>query len=259
MPIGCTHLGAKACAKDKLRRQINWCVERDNVYSILMGDMADFIVRQDSKRFRVSSVDPELVAKGLDSLTDHQVEMVIDYFKKYAETGRILGAIRGNHEDSILQHHSTDVHMRICDGLGIKDLGYSAFIRLTLQKTDSGTKRNCVIYAHHGYGSSRRSGSSVNRLEDTIMKYDCDIVLQSHDHQKLGKRFIRLHVSPSGIPKIRHKPIIVARTGTFLRTAIEGDTTYSEKAGYPPTDIGVVKITANFQGHGKELDLHVSE
>ncbi len=224
-----------------------------------MGDLADFIVKQDSKRFRVSSIDPDLVKKGLDRITDFQVEMVIDYFKKYAETGRILGAIRGNHEDSILQHHSTDVHERICEGLGIRNLGYSAFIRLTLKKKNTGAKRNCVIYAHHGHGSSRRAGSSVNRLEDTIMKYDCDIVLQSHDHQKLGKRFIRLYVSPSGTPKIRHKPIIVARTGTFLRTSVEGDTTYSEKAGYPPTDIGVVKITANFKGHGKELDLHVSE
>jgi hypothetical protein len=167
--------------------------------------------------------------------------------------------LRGNHEDSIHQHHSTDVHRRICKRLAIKDLGYSAFIRLTLKKSTGGVKRNCVVYAHHGHGAGRRTGGSVNRLEDSIMKYDFDIGLSGHDHQKFGKRFVKLHISPHGKPKIKHKPIIIARTGTFLKTAIEGDTTYSEKAGYPPTDIGVVKIVATFKGKEKELDLHVSE
>jgi hypothetical protein len=70
---------------------------------------------------------------------------------------------------------------------------------------------------------------------------------------------IRLGIDESNPPNIVHKPVIVAATGSYLKTAIKGDTTYSERKGYPPTDLGVIKIKITFIGHDKVLDMHVSE
>jgi hypothetical protein len=258
IPIGDIHLGSPACDSQKLSETIKWVLGRPDTYVIGMGDYADLVVRQDLKRFTGSCVSEDM-RDWLDGILNQQRRLVVEKFKPLAEAGRLLGLAEGNHEASIKKHHSYDIMKDICSMLETPYLGYSFFYRLTLKKKNLGVKRNLIIYGHHGFGGGRKPGSSVNRLLDSANSYDADIVLSGHDHQKLGKRHIRLGVTQNGEPRIVHKPVVLARTGTFLKTAINGHTTYSEQFGFPPTDTGVVRIDVRIKGRQKELDIHVSE
>jgi len=228
-----------------------------------MGDYVDAVLRTDLKRFSGTCSKEELM-NMLDSALNEQRNLAVRKFSRLADNGRLLGMLEGNHEEAIKRHHQFDMLQDICERLKVPNLGYSCFFRLIVQKGKHGTVQNLDIYAHHGHGSSRRTGGSVNRFDEIMKSYDADIYLMGHDHKKWGKREVKLSLNRGG--KVVYKPVIFARTGSFLKTSVSGFTTYSEKANYPPVDLGVIKITAIMK-HTKnkdkddrhELDVHVSE
>jgi hypothetical protein len=80
-----------------------------------------------------------------------------------------------------------------------------------------------------------------------------------HDHMKMGSRHVKLCKKGS---RISHSPKILARTGSFKRAVVSSDISWEEKMGFPPCDIGCVKITIDFKSAGKgfkDVDIHVSE
>lgn len=200
----------------------------------------------------------------LDSALNEQRNLVVRKFARLAEQNRLLGMLEGNHEESIKKHHQYDIMQDICGRLKVQNLGYSCFYRLYLTRGKHASVITVDIYAHHGHGACRRTGGSINRFDDVMRSYDADIYLMGHDHKKWGKREVRLSLTKSN--KLTYKPILIGRTGTFLKTSIAGHTTYAEKANYPPTDLGVIKITMTVK-HTKnagrddrhELDMHISE
>jgi predicted phosphodiesterase len=256
--MGDIHLGSPACHESKLKDTVRWVLDRPDTYVIGMGDYADLILRQDLKRFTASCVKGEST-DFLDNLLNEQTDEVYKLFKPLADAGRLLGLVEGNHESSIKKHHSYDIMRELCRRLDVPYLGFSFFYRLTLKKKSSDIRRNLIVYGHHGFGGGRTSGASINKLENMIKSFDADIILSGHDHQKIGKRYVRLSVPIKGEMRVKQKPIVLARTGTFLKTSIPGHTTYSEQFGYPPTDTGVIRIDVRFKGEHKDLDIHVSE
>ena len=229
-----------------------------------MGDYMDAVLRTDLKRFSGNCTKEDLMDM-LDSAINEQRDLVIRKFGRLSDAGRLLGMLEGNHEETIKKHHQFDVMKDITERLKVPNLGYSCFFRLALVKaTKKGTTRNVLIYAHHGHGSSRRTGGSVNRFDDVVKNNEADIYLMGHDHKKWGKREIRLYLNKAN--QLAYKPIILGRTGSFMKTAVSGLTTYSEKANYPAVDLGVIKITINLKhtqnnkiSDRHELDMHISE
>jgi hypothetical protein len=259
IPLGDLHLSARACAEKQLNRLIQYVLNKEDCYIIGMGDYSDLIVRQDVKRFMGSCGKREL-NDLLDSALNEQRNAVIKKLKPLADEGKILGLGEGNHEYDIKKFHSFDVMQDICSALKVPYLGTSYFYRLILTKKRMGSKRAVTIWGHHGFGQGGYTiGGAVNKRVRMFQYYDADIILMGHDHQKFGTRMIRLCIDESDPPRIVHKPVIVGATGSYLKTAIKGDTTYSERKGYPPTDLGVIKIKITFTGHEKNLDIHVSE
>ncbi len=256
VPIGDLHLGSRACDEKRITRLTEWILARPDTYVIGMGDYAELIPRQDARRFDADSIKPALL-KNLDNLIPIQRDMIIDTFSGLAAEGRLLGLLAGNHEMSIKKNYSMDIMEEVCTKLDTPNLGFSCLYRLTLKHPRR--SRNVVVYAHHGWGGGRKPGSSINKLIDLMSSYEADIYLSGHDHEKIGKRQPRLSITSSGKPRLRSTPAILGRTGTFLRTAQQGTTNYAEVAGYPPTDLGVLRIDIRMVGKHEELDLHVSE
>jgi len=257
IPLSCLHLGAEGCDERRIKKLFNYILKKDECYVIGLGDYADLIIRQDSKRFEASGVKKSLQSK-MDRLLNEQKDLVVRTFRPLAEKGKILGLGLGNHEHTIKVRHSYDFLREVCRELGdVPYLGYSFFYRLTVER--AGHFRNVMIYGSHGWGSGRKPGSSMNKLVDSVANYDADIILSGHDHQKLGKRYVRIGMTQRGKYKMVHRPIILARAGTFLKTCVEGDDTYSSRMGYPPVDLGVVKIEITMTKADGLLDMHVSE
>ena len=257
VPISDLHLMSPACDMDKLYATRKWILAEPHRYIIGVGDYVDLILRQDLARFAAGCTTLDI--QNIDDAMNYARRAIIDFFKPLADEGRLLGLGWGNHEYEVHKRHAYNIMKDVCEELDTPDLGYSFFYRLTLTKGKCNTKRNCVIYGHHGYGGGRKPGASINKLVDMATIHEADIIISGHDHYKLGKRLIRLQVTQTGPPKIVNKPIVVARTGTFLKTSIPGHITYSEKAGFPPTDTGVVRLYIDFKGADKNLDIHVSE
>lgn len=256
IPFSDLHLGSSASHEGKFKDLVKWILSKPDCYAIGLGDYADLITRQDAKRFCGTSVKREIL-EHIDSLLNEQRDLVVKHLKPLADAGRLLGLVRGNHEDTIHKHYSYDLMRDVCKELNVFNLGYSCFYRLHLKKKTLGVKRDIVMYCHHGFGSSRMSGAAMNKREALFARFDADIILMGHDHHKFGKRSIRIGIDGAG--RIVHKPVIIAATGSFLKTLVQGDTTYSEKFGYPPNDIGVVRIDIRFTGKNKVVDIHVSE
>jgi hypothetical protein len=128
--------------------------------------------------------------------------------------------------------------------LGATYGGYDAFIRLRCLRRPQGEGIHAAVftlYASHGFGSARRSGAKINRLEDVMDTWDADIVLLAHEHQKVvTPPRMRMKLSKGLDLEVRHQ--IGVMTGSWLKSYVKGKTIYAEKSLYRPNDLGTPTI-----------------
>ena len=232
------HIGARACHISALRRDIATIAEEEDSYVILLGDQMDAITMRDV-RFRASSVAVDLI-EDMDALLNAQLAEAVRIFAPIKS--RIIGALLGNHEQKVLDLYGIDIHRLFCKELGIRDLGYSCLLRLTLARQFEGSekKRNLDVYCHHGHGGNgRKTGASINRMEDLAAEWSADIYMMGHNHKKHTSSRPLLGINTNGAPQFAEKNMVFIRTGGYLKSFERGQRpTYSEKAGYSPLFIG---------------------
>lgn len=232
-PIADVHLGNSYCDIKAFQKYLD---ERDEfTYFLSIGDLHDAIITKDMKRYEKHADDSPTGA-----ILDDQKNRMKGFLQPIADEKRLIGLGDGNHEQTILKYHGTNLTKRLCDDLGVPYLGYSGMIRLLLREK-TGRGRKVMIYYHHGHGGgSRTQGADLTKFSKVTAYYDADIYLFGHVHRKQADEIHRL--SSSG-EKWLAKPRHLAICGTYLRTLSNTtDSTYAEVAGYPPTAIGGVVI-----------------
>lgn len=237
--FGCVHGGAANCDMDGFQQMLKRHGKVKDTYLVDMGDACDCVLPKDSTRFRSSCLHPYFREKDED-IVDQQVDWYCEQHEKYTDLDKFLGIVSGNHHDAILKYHSTDPTKRIAKRLGIPNLGYTFYYRLLFKKEGTGYQE-LIIYGHHGWGGGTRTeGGNLTKYAKNTGHYLADIYLYGHTHDKWSKRIIR--VKPV-LDRVQEVPMIVANTGTFLRTLTKDEVpSYSERAGYPPRDLGYVII-----------------
>lgn len=263
IPIGDIHIGDKGCDIPRLRRLVGWIKNKENTYWIGMGDYANCINYTD-KRFDPSTVSPEYLT-DLDNVVSKQFDDLNKILSPIKD--KCIGMHTGNHEETIRRKYHFDITRKFCDDWGVKYLGYSAFTRMHF-KPNSTTRRHMVtIYSTHGAAGGRYPGYKINRLERIAGKFDADIILYAHSHTKDVHTTTQLRVTGHKYPRVAMRKQVVALTGCFMKGYIEGGTSYVERFDYPPTDLGVVKITiivdkegerSNGVRHRHCIDIHAS-
>jgi len=236
-PIFDVHFGSKFCDVTEFKTFLRDAFT-ENTYFIGGGDLLDSIIVKDAKRYRKSGDDME----G-DDIIDQQIDKMVDMLMPYKE--KIIGLCSGNHEDTITKRCSTNPMKRICKALDVPFLGFSCLVRLILEKEGGGGIRTLVIREHHGWGGgSRTRGANITKYERDIGKWDADIFLYGHVHQKQYDRVPRLGIGGQrGAVKLMSRPTIMCICGTYLKTFSEtADPTYSEAKGFPPAEIGGITI-----------------
>ena len=257
IPIGDLHIGNRGCDIKKIKDLISWIAEKENTYWIGMGDYLEAINYTD-KRF-----DPSSVAKKyldcLDNLVEEQKADFISLFEKIKH--RCIGLHTGNHEDAIRRFYHVDVVNDIAKEFNVKNLRYSAFTILQFARSKENWKtkamRNFIIFSTHGRAGGRKGGNKINRLEDLMAWFDADVYLMGHSHKKILTTVTQLSViTGKKNSTLIYKKKIGAVTGSFLQGyALGGLTSYTERWEYPPTDLGVIKITFI----PDDGDIHASE
>lgn len=225
VPFGDVHYGNPACDFNSFISMLKWAANEKDLYLLGMGDMFDSILADD-KRFDASHPAPPFLQ------CYEQMKKAIEPVKH-----KMIGMHTGNHEMTLSKKGYGDPVEQICSELGIKFLGYSAFTKLVIHKKFlTGTVGNqIIIYSHHGWFSGRKMGGKANNLTDLSACWDADVYCVAHSHDLFGVRKVKIDYNGA-------RKLIFCQTGTFLKTAEWGTTTYSERAGYPPTKTGVARI-----------------
>ncbi len=233
-PIFDVHLGNTACDVKAFKDYLATDYDPEDTFFIGGGDLLDSIVTTD-KRYQKSGDQTH----G-DAIIDEQEDAAIELLRPYKDN--IIGMGDGNHENVITRKCGTNPVNRICSLLGIPYLSYSSLIGVTIYpRDDSNRSVYLVIRTHHGWGGgSRTRGADISKYEREIGHWDADIYLFGHCHKKQVDRVPRLGLSNG---KLVAKPQLMAICGTFLKTYLmTADSTYSERGGYPPVEIGGVTV-----------------
>jgi len=263
IPFGDVHRDDENCAEEKWLQFLDWAKlkrQTSNIWFLGMGDYQN-ILRATERGILQSA---SLGKKTVTSLEDWWYYHINRFYEEISfMRGRILGLLEGNHYVTF-QNNTTSTQY-LCQKLGCAYLGCNAFIRLIISK-DEHHAHQLDIFAHHGKGGGSTSGGSINTVEKMQHIAEASIFLQGHDHRKMVSMQSKLYLSNTKDPKdlkVRHKKIISARTGSFLKAYESGKQSYVVDKLLRPTDLGVVKIEIQTMrkktnGDVREIDVHVS-
>lgn len=231
VPIFDIHKGEKLCDTKQLKSDLA-SLDRESTYIIGGGDWLDSICVRDP-RYRKTGDD----TSG-DDVIDQQIEELYDIFKPYQNN--IIGVSSGNHEDAILIKASTNPAKRLASILDTTFIGYSSLIRLSLRAKD-GAGRSVICRIHHGWGGgSRTQGADLTKYSKDVANWDADVFMYGHVHRRQSDKVPRLGMCGD---KLISKPKVLMICGTYLKTFTKTpDPSYSEKEGYPPCEIGFMKL-----------------
>jgi predicted phosphodiesterase len=210
--IGDIHLGHRACDEDLLGRVVDR-IRRNNDLWIGMGDHVDAIGVTD---FRFSHSE---CAEWIDDVDDIYAQQV-DYAAK--SLGPIkeqcLGMLTGNHESKIAKRDKINVHKMLCERMGAKNLGYTAWV------TFRNEGQSFQAYLTHGHGGGRTQGGKVNRVQALLASNAVDVAAMGHVHEaSISTRSLRI-AKNGKVGNLQQWGIV---TGAFL-----SDPEYGLDSGY---------------------------
>lgn len=240
--IGDIHLGSKLCDEKQLKNDIDAIRVDPNAKVFLLGDICDFISLNDW-RYESDNIAPWVDPTDVGN---SQMEYAVKLFDPIAD--KIIGAIQGNHERTMERDSNNNVHKNFCNDLSLRNLGYSALIRMAFtwrrNKTDKqgGDFRALDIFLHHGFGGGRTMGADGNRFAEVQRGYEADIYVMGHTHQRHASKSIIYKINnlcDELVPKTR----LACRSGTYLKTTQQKTISYSERAGFNPLVTGGLCIT----------------
>ena len=254
--IADAHLGTRACCESKLIADIESVRADTHSFWLGTGDTGEYITVTD-KRFDPTVLAEWVEIKDLGKLGKHIAKHVRDTFRPIKH--KCLGMCYGNHEASYMKYQDQmGLHSWLCTELGVPNMEYSAlfdlvFVRnprvktpkmyLTLLSSMEGcTRTSFRFYIHHGAGWAVTPGGKLNRLIKFMNAFEADVYMIGHVHDQVGKRKITVGANANCTDIVaRHKVGIIS--GSYLKTYMQGVTTYGERAGYEATALGAGFVT----------------
>ena len=221
-PLGDIHYGHPACDLKRLRSRVNAIRDDPHRYWIGMGDYIENI-----RPYRPGRVDMRWnteILKG-EPDWDLQIRGIVEELKPIAH--KCFGLLWGNHEWANMT--GMEFEDRLCNPLGAKFLGSSAFILMRIL-CDKKLVGEYVIFATHGNYSGSKVGGAINRMQDLSSVYDADIYLMGHVHTKAIHRDEKISVGVvRGKPVVMKRTVIYGLTGCFLNSYQKGVETYVDR------------------------------
>lgn len=260
-PFGDVHKSSPMHHAAKWRDYLSYISNKERAYFLGMGDYDD--LASTSERKILGNTDlHESTVKTLE-------QIYLDNTKRFAKDiefmkGRIIGLMSGNHFGHFQNGTTTD--QKLCELLSCKYLGVATLIRLSFMPSGGHNTAQCVdICAHHGRGSARTIGGSMNPVFNLSNVAEADIYLMGDNHQKEVAHKERLCLKHGGGSiRLGHKQQLYARTGSYLKAYEEGERSYIVDLALPPANIGSVKIELTPKRDRKDsndftyIDIHAS-
>ena len=227
------HLGHKKCNKKKLLDIIQYVLEGDNTYCLLLGDQCECATKTS-------------VGLGIYEEEMHlgeQLRWLAEKLKPLADAGKILGINIGNHEYRLAMFAEVDPAKLLADKLGVPYLGWQGYLTLKVKGI------YYDISAFHGAGMGSSKASKINASKKIANITNCDLYLTGHTHDLLDDQTLKYefdHENKCLVPVI--KKFVVC--GSFL----EYWSSYPEMKGLDPAITGSPLITLD--GSKKDIQIY---
>lgn len=175
--------------------------------------------------------------EGAQKARIHQLARKLDWMR-----GKCIGLLGGNHYMEFQDGTTGD--QLLAQLLGCKYLGVCAAIRISFRGKGRQTTSCVDIFAHHGRGAGQTAGGRMNSVEKLAGVADADIYLMGDNHARgalpIGDK-LRLHTNANGV-SLRSRTSWIARTGSFLRGYVDGESTYVVDGAMKPASLGWVEF-----------------
>ena len=216
VPMGDMHIGHESFMKERFERDLKWCIDNDNVYVLGMGDYMEASIRESYGIFEQTE------------FVDKQFDLVLDYFKPLAASGRLLGLLMGNHEYRLKKTTGFDITKRLAKDLGVEYFKHAAYFKLKVNDVEY------IVFAQHGYTGSRTDGGKLNVLIKLQNQAIADIYMVGHSHDVIAK--------PKPIYRLNGERELHDRIFVMSGSYLEHWGSYGQMKGYSPSLIGSPRI-----------------
>jgi hypothetical protein len=233
-PIGDIHAGSVGSNAQVVKHFMDQRTKLLNHTFLGNGDMVDAIMPTDERFTGTQKM------YGDDAVIDRMIEEMAGKYEDYSW----LAMLQGNHENKVARKYYSDPIGRVCALLGVPYLRYSAQIFLSCRSAK--TRKTLFplrLLVHHGAWTGHVNAGFTGAMRWAQTYPGWDVLIYGHSHQCFGRPIAKREMSTNG--NIREYNAYVVNTGTFLRTEVQGATTYSERRGYPRAYIGapLIKIS----------------
>lgn len=183
IPISDIHILSSTFDKELLKQVVDYIKSKDNVYFIGLGDYGEFIKPYD-KRFDPLTNYPDLKVKDLADIVNVELNEVKKQLTPILNSDKCLGLAEGNHDLKLTKDGSGHIVKNLCNEFNLRYLGYSGYLKFVFSRTST-SKRNFLVYYHHGWTSSRSTGSLVNAVKNLALTHNCHLAVSGHSHSKV--------------------------------------------------------------------------
>lgn len=238
------HIGSDTFNHREFKRKMDWARDM-NARVAMIGDIGEFIVRQDMKRYSPSGIKSHIAT--VDPQLDAFFEEGADVLSPYADIIDIF--TYGNHEASIIKYHGIDplknLAMRIFQRTGI-NINIGGYRGAIFHKFDMSTKFsiNHVTYYYHGAGGNApvtKGMIDFNRLRNN---YLADLFVTAHKHHKIADTGDPIVTWNSvGNPEMRE--VKAVQLGTFkgnIEAQSSNPTGFEDMHNFSPSGTGGAMI-----------------
>lgn len=248
--IGDIHLGTLACHKEAFLEVINRIHKEKNSRMIGMGDMIEAISHRD-RRYQPDIIDKEMPT-SLEALNK-----LVEWFMPIRD--KILGLLDGNHEVVLSAdgHHMKHI---VCAQLKVPYGTYAS--KFSIRTTSRTAPQMYKIFTWHGARSLQSFAGDIIRQTANMKEMlkrrlknkagDCLIMAMGHAHKLIVvPPSKKLYLVDDGkVVKQRYTGVVKGEdfipedhryylcTGGFMRYQVLGVSSYVERAGYDPVELG---------------------
>lgn len=234
---GDVHVGNKN-HKKKLKKEILRYAKNNNSYIITGGDLIECAGRHSY------GIEDQVME------VEDQLDITYKDLKPFADNGRLIGMIGGNHEKRAKREMRIDVTKLLARQLNTIYFGVSAVVVFRIRNKSSGRGSLYTMYMTHGKTRSSTLGGKINKCRKLSNIIRSEIYVMGHVHELVDFTETVYEIDRENLQYNIIQYIII---GGYLRY---GDN-YAEEAGYRPSgDKGNPFLRLYSRRHLKEVKIY---
>jgi hypothetical protein len=213
-----------------------------------MGDMSCVMQGRFDKRLDYDQLRPELrvgAKKYLDTVVEFNSESYIPYASNWLLSGL------GNHEDSVLDRHQTNLTDRIAErmrakGSPVRTGGYHGWVRFMF-KFYTTHRQSYRLWYHHGYGGGGPvTMDAIQTNRQAVYLTNADFVVSGHTHDSFHITRRRETLNDLGIPVLSDMEFLKC---PGYKCEYRSGTGFANRNGRPPKPLGAHWLSFYLEGN----------